>query len=103
MKNHFLFPYTGNKRNEVETIYNKIKNEITGIDTIVEPFCGSSAFSFYLSTLYPNKFKYILNDNDKNLIELYHIAQNPIKFNELIKDLSNILNNINKEIYLIYL
>ena len=68
MKNHFIFSYAGNKRNEVEQIFDKI--DLKDIDTIIEPFCGSSAMSYYLSTLYPKKFKYILNDNSK---EIYNI------------------------------
>ena len=69
MKNHFLLPYSGNKRNEVENIYNTTKDiyKYEDIKTIVEPFCGSCAYSYYISTLYPKKYKYILNDNDKFL------------------------------------
>ena len=99
MKNHFFFPYAGNKRDEVEIIHDKLKNALTGITTIIEPFCGSSAFSYYLSTLYPKKFKYILNDNNEQLIQLYHIAQHPIQFNKLAKQLSQILDKLNKEKY----
>ena len=100
MKNHFFFSYAGNKRDEVELIDEKIKNSLTGITTIIEPFCGSSAFSYYLSTIYPKKFKYILNDNNEQLIQLYHIAQNPTKLKKLVKQLSQILDKLNKEKYL---
>ena len=99
MKNHFFFSYVGNKRDEVETIYDTIKGKLSRITTIVEPFCGSSAFSFYLSTLYPGRFQFILNDNDQYLIELYQVAKSPQKFNKLVKRLDLLLKNINKAKY----
>ncbi len=65
-KNHLFYQYSGNKRTEVERIVNF--TDLTNIDIIIEPFCGSYALSFYISTLHPNRFKYILNDNDTHLI-----------------------------------
>lgn len=73
MKNHFFMSYTGNKRGEVERILENI--DLTNITTIIEPFCGSSALSYYIHTQYPNKFKYILNDNDHNLMKLYQMGK----------------------------
>ena len=70
MKNHFYMSYYGNKRQEVEKIYNDI--DLTNIDTIVEPFCGSCAISYYLSLQKPG-MKYILNDNNSFLKEMYEI------------------------------
>jgi hypothetical protein len=95
MKNHFFFSYSGNKRDEVETIHEALKNNLNNITTIIEPFCGSSAFSFYIASLYPGRFNYILNDNNKYLIELYTIAQSPRKFNILVERIRRLLNNIN--------
>jgi site-specific DNA-adenine methylase len=100
MKNHFFFSYSGNKRDEVETIHEALKNNLNNITTIIEPFCGSSAFSFYIASLYPGRFNYILNDNNKYLIELYTIAQTPQKFNILVVRLRKLLININKEKYI---
>ena len=100
MKNHFFFSYSGNKRDEVETIHEALKNNLNNITTIIEPFCGSSAFSFYIASLYPGRFNYILNDNNKYLIELYTIAQSPQKFNILVQRLRKLLININKEKYI---
>lgn len=77
MKNHFIFGYEGNKREEVEKIYNSLN--LDKITTIIEPFCGTSALSYYISTLHPKKYKYILNDNNKILIELYNILQDKEK------------------------
>lgn len=69
MKNHFFTGYCGNKRKEVEYIYEQIN--FKNIDTIVEPFCGSCALSYYIWTQNRTKdYKYILNDLDNELIEL---------------------------------
>ena len=69
MKNHFFFPYNGNKREEVEHIYNLL--DLDNIYTIIEPFCGSCAMSYYIWTQNKDKnYKYILNDLDNNLIDL---------------------------------
>ncbi len=94
MKNHFFIPYSGNKREEVIHIYNSIKDNLIDIEYIIEPFCGSSAFSYYLSTLYPKRFKYILNDNNDYLIELYNISKDEIKFNTLINELNELVKTI---------
>ena len=98
-KNHFFISYAGNKRNEVDEIFDYIKDKLDCINIIVEPFCGTSAFSYYLSLLYPKKFKYILNDNNKYLIELYNIAKDEIKYNKLIEDLNLLTKDIDKEKY----
>jgi site-specific DNA-adenine methylase len=94
MKNHFIMPYFGNKRTEVENLYNLVKDKLNVITTIVEPFCGSAAFSFYISTLFPKKYKYILNDNSNYLIELYKILKDEIKTNDFIKKMNIIHKNI---------
>lgn len=98
-KNHFFIAYAGNKRSEVEKIYDSIKDKITDIEYIVEPFCGTSAFSYYMSLKHPKKFKYILNDNNNYLIDLYKITRDDNKFNELIEYLNNKVIDINKEKY----
>ena len=99
-KNHFFIAYAGNKRNEVERIYDSIKDKLTDIEYIVEPFCGTSAFSYYMSLKHPKKFKYILNDNNNYLIELYKTAQDDDKFNELILEINNKIIDIDKEKYI---
>ena len=79
MKNHFLISYFGNKRQEVKIIYEELKFNDDNINTyyIVEPFCGSSAMSYYiwLNNRDKTNFKYILNDNNKFIIDLYNIAK----------------------------
>jgi site-specific DNA-adenine methylase len=99
MKNHFIFSYSGNKRDEVEKIYPNL--DLSNIDTIIEPYCGTAALSYYISTLHPKKFKYILNDNDKLLTQLYNILKDDkqtllfeTKINDILKD-----TNFNKDMY----
>ena len=82
MKNHFFMSVWGNKRTEVEEIYKHL--DFDNIKYIIEPFCGSSALSYYISTQQPKKYIYVLNDIDKNLIKLYKIAQDEIKYNFFI-------------------
>ena len=101
MKNHFFMGYAGNKRNECEDIYNEIKDKLTNIKTIIEPFCGTSAFSYFISLKHPKQFKYILNDNNKYLIQLYSIARDEQKLEQLIKLLDAKIKDLNKEKYLL--
>lgn len=98
MKNHFITPYVGNKRNETPRIYESMN--FKGIKTIVEPFCGSCAMSFYISTKHPKIFKYVLNDNNKHLISMLKICSVPEElqaFEEKINEVAKSLTS--KEIY----
>ena len=99
-KNHFFFGYAGNKRGEVDKIHDYLKDSILNVKTIVEPFCGTSAFSVYMSLLYPKRFKYIINDYDPNLIILYKLARNKDKFDKFISILNKITIKLNKVKYL---
>lgn len=101
MKNHFVFSYYGNKRNECDEIFDVIQNKLNGIDTIIEPYCGSSAFSYYMSQKYPKRFKYILNDNNSLLIELYNLIKNGTKdeHDKFIDDLNESIIDLDKSIY----
>ena len=105
-KNHFLISYFGNKRKETPQLIEVFENIYTdnpNIDTIVEPFCGTSAFSYFLSVKFPKKFKYILNDNDKNLMELYKIASDDILLNEFIDKVKLMILGLNKDTYKKYI
>jgi hypothetical protein len=95
--------YYGNKRREFPHLYEKhLKNLLDGssIDTIVEPFAGTSACSYAISRLYPNKFKYILNDNDEQLMELYRVFSDEKKLNDFIECLQEKIKDIDREKYL---
>jgi site-specific DNA-adenine methylase len=101
IETHFILPYSGNNREEVETIHEYLKDKLEGIDTIIEPFCGTSAMSCYLSMKYPKRFKYILNDKNENMIELYHIMKSPDRFREFMDELNKTVKLvINKNAYL---
>lgn len=113
MTNHFIYSYNGNKRNEFNHINNVI-DDINNYDTIVEPFCGSSAVSFNIWLKHPNK-KFILNDNNDDLIKLYNLMKyedietiknrlldikTSINNKDTFKKLcDNFKNNENKDIY----
>ena len=93
-KNHFFISYHGNKRNEFNNIYDQIKDKLDNIEIIVEPYCGSSAFSYFLSVKHPKKFKYILNDNNHYLMQLYDTGSNK----KLLNDLISKLNEFSKDL-----
>lgn len=97
MKNHFIMQYVGNKRQEVVKIYDEIKDKLEDITTIVEPFCGSSALSYYVSTLHPKKFNYVLNDSNPLLIELYNVVSDDDKLQELINKLNDFTKYIDND------
>lgn len=102
-KNHFFIPYYGNKRQEVEKIYNEIKTDIENdkYKIIVEPFCGTSALSYYIWTNNKNRnLSFVLNDNNKFLVDLYNISKSPEKFNILYNSIIKIQEaTTNKEEY----
>jgi len=63
---HFYFDYDGNKR--TETKYCDF--EISNIETIVEPFCGSCGYSLnQFIDCNKRNLKYVINDIDRELIE----------------------------------
>lgn len=91
-KNHFYTSYFGNKRTEAKYLYDLL--DLTNITTIIEPFCGSCAISYYISTLHPGKFKYIFNDNDPNLKLMFEIIINEEKIKEFETTVNNLVNSI---------
>jgi site-specific DNA-adenine methylase len=93
MKNHFLFSYTGNKRNETKNFLDIVK--LDNIENIIEPFCGSSALSYsiWLENKDGKALNYYLNDTDERLIQVYNIMKN-----ETIEHIEEKINNIIKTI-----
>jgi site-specific DNA-adenine methylase len=98
-KNHFFMAYYGNKRTECEKLYDEVKDKLDNIEYIVEPFCGTSAFSYYLSLKHPHKFKYILNDNNKYLIDMYNIITDEEELNKLIIVLNDFSKDLTRDKY----
>lgn len=92
-KNHFLYSYAGNKRQEADTLINLINFD--NIQNIIEPFCGSSALSFTIWKKYKNKFNYYLNDNDEELINIYKLLKEdtPEHIEEEVNKLKNSVSN----------
>lgn len=93
MKNHFIMPYYGNKREEVIKLYSVI--DITKYDIVIEPYCGSSAFSYYIWTQNKDKdITYVLNDNNVQLIELYKLCQDEKAWKKFSDDIIELNKNI---------
>ena len=91
MKTHFIFSYSGNKRNETQNFLDNIK--LDNIKNIIEPFCGSSVISFAIWLEHQDKFNYYLNDSEKRLIEVYKIMKN-----ETIEEIEKKVNEFSKNI-----
>lgn len=102
MKNHFIISYAGNKREEIDDIFSIIDlDKLNNITTIVEPFCGTCAFSYYISQKYPNKFKYILNDNSTRLIDILEIMKDGERYNKFKDKVNEAIRTLdNKDKYL---
>lgn len=100
MKKTFIIAYSGNKYKEAPIIYNELN--LKGIKTIIEPFCGTSSMSFYLSQQHPKKYKYILNDKDENLMNIYEVMKDETKYKELLDKIKEyydyVFDNVEKEI-----
>ena len=90
MKNHFYMSYAGNKRDEAKRIYMYIP---ANVKTIIEPFCGTCAMSYYAWTQNPD-LKFILNDNNEYLKQMYEIIKDDNKRMEFEETVNNIINDI---------
>jgi hypothetical protein len=95
MKNHFYIAYTGNKRNEITVFYQYLN--FNNITTIIEPYAGSCAISYYISLQNPKKYKYILNDNNPYLLEMYNIIKSDSKIKKFELEYTKIVKSFNKE------
>ena len=91
MKNNFYITYPGNKRTEMKGLYPYL--DFINIDTIVEPYAGSCAISYYISTQ-KQGLTYILNDNNPYLKQMYEILIDE----EKTKTFENEINNKIKDV-----
>jgi hypothetical protein len=98
-KNHFYFAYAGNKRQEFIKIYETLKPllESGKIKTIIEPYCGSSSISYFISVHHPKQFKYILNDNSTNLYNLYNASKDIKKIEALETKINDIAMKVEND------
>ena len=88
------------KRKEVETIFSCLG--FTNITTVVEPFCGSCAMSYYISQQYSN-IHYVLNEKNGYLLNTYKIITDDeqilkfeTEFNKVVKFFKNNKEEYNK-------
>jgi len=93
MKNHYYTSYPGNKRKEIKDILPFI--DLDNIKYILEPFAGSAAMSYYISTQYPKRFKYILNDNDKINYDLFNISRDTERTEDFNNNINKIIDEFN--------
>ena len=104
-KNHFFTPYAGNKRTEMREISKYIP---TDVKIIVEPFAGSCALSYFIWDIDKENNtepkKYILNDNNQYLQQLYETVRDPEKekvFEDKVNKTLDLIRNDEKakEVY----
>lgn len=84
--------WVGNKREETEEIYKIIGPIIDKYDLIIEPFAGSQAISYYISLQVENK-KYILNDNNKFLKDMFNIMKDDERITQFNNDINELYFN----------
>ncbi len=101
-KGCFYTGYVGNKRSENPLLEPYLN--LNGINKIIEPFCGSSAFSRWIYENYEGQYEYYSNDIDAGLIAwLKDIKQDGCKkyfdySNEQLIGLTKEKHKINKKI-----
>jgi site-specific DNA-adenine methylase len=96
MKNHFIFSYSGNKRDEVDRLFDMMNlDDQPNIKYIVEPCCGTSAVSYYISTKRPNKYTYILNDLSDMLYTIYKTLMDKVLSDKLETEINNLVTIFN--------
>lgn len=66
---HFPCTYFGNKRLEIKEFEAYLIKPET--KTIIEPFAGTCAVSFYLNQKYPERFNFIAYDSSPEVIRIY--------------------------------
>ena len=96
MKNHFYMSYAGNKRNECKELYDMI--DFRNCKIFIEPFAGSCAVSYYTWLKQPN-LKFILNDENKYLKEMFILLKDEEKIDKFHNDYKELMKDIDKEKY----
>lgn len=72
-----VIKWSGSKRSQAGNIVSHISKSY---DTYYELFCGGCSVLFYILNNYPNKFqRYVCNDINEPLIELYKLIQSNYK------------------------
>jgi site-specific DNA-adenine methylase len=79
------FNYAGNKDREMKQFYELVKDNIEDKKYIIEPYGGSFSLIRHIFNEFKNKFKYVVNDNDKRIINIYKELQND-KNNDILQD-----------------
>lgn len=94
MTSHFYLPYAGNKNREMVEIYPKLNLE--NVEIVVEPYAGTCAMSYHIWLKNKNApLRYVLNDMDPFLFELYQVAKDPARQEEVEKQFNEWVDAFN--------
>ena len=98
-KNHFLYPYCGNKRSESIDLLKIVS--LDGIKNIIEPFCGSSSISYSIyvknkELIKDNNINFYLNDNDPQTCAIYDLLKNK-SIEEIENNMNSLINRVNNK------
>jgi site-specific DNA-adenine methylase len=92
LNNQFILNYQGAKYKETKELYDV---DFSKYDTIIECFGGSFGFSRFQYEIKELKdVKYIIVDNDKELIDLYNFIKNHDDPNIFIEEYNSIMKTI---------
>ena len=92
LNNQFILNYSGAKYKETKELYDI---DFSKYDTIIECFGGSFGFSRFQYEIKELKdVKYIIVDNDKELIDLYNFIKNHDDPNIFIEEYNSIMQTI---------
>ncbi len=95
MTSHFYIPYAGNKNREMCEIYPKLS--LDNVEIVVEPYAGTCAMSYHIWLKNKNSpMRYVLNDLDPFIFELYQVSRNPDRQEQIEKQLSDWVDEFNK-------
>ena len=88
---HPFLKWAGGKGQLIQQINNYLPDNISTIDTYIEPFIGSGAIMFWLLSAYDNIKHVVINDINSDLINIYRvIKKEPL---DLISELERIDTN----------
>jgi len=94
MTSHFYFPYAGNKNREMVEIYPKLN--LDNVEIVVEPYAGTCAMSYHIWNKNKNApIRYVLNDIDPFVYEIYQIAKDPARQEQIEKQFNEWIDAFN--------
>ena len=68
------FPWVGGKRRLLPVLIQSLPENITEMETYVEPFVGGGALFFWLRQTYPH-IRCVINDSNESLVNVYRVIR----------------------------